>query len=95
VFFDAGLALLPAPILWHKKSPIKQSLMIKAFLHEIWNQQAFDKIDKYLHPDFEDHSLPASYPCGKEGTIQWITQTGYSFRHLSSIESLVTEGIMH
>lgn len=69
--------------------------MIKAFLHEIWNQQAFDKIDKYLHPDFEDHSLPASYPCGKEGTIQWITQTGYSFRHLSSIESLVTEGIMH
>ena len=71
---------------------MEQQLIIKAFLHEIWNQQAFDKIDAFLHPDFEDHSLPASYPRGKEGTIQWITQTGNSFRHLSFIESLVMEG---
>ncbi|GAB2679501.1 hypothetical protein GCM10027036_36970 [Flavihumibacter cheonanensis] len=70
---------------------MEQSLLIKAFLHEIWNQQAFDKIDTYLHPDFEDHSLPASYPRGKEGTIQWIKQTGSSFSHLSFIESQVTE----
>jgi predicted ester cyclase len=44
-----------------------------------------------MHVDFKDHSLPTHFPEGKEGTLQWIQQTGLSFEHFTQIEEIVSE----
>lgn len=66
--------------------------IVTGFIEEIWNQKQFDKADRYLHPDFIDHSLPPTFPADKDGTIKWIIGTGISFENKTVIEEQVTEG---
>jgi len=61
------------------------------FIEQIWNNQQYDYADQFLHTDFKDHSLPGHFPQGKEGTLQWIQQTGQSFEHFTHIEEIVSE----
>lgn len=68
------------------------SNIVTNFIQEIWNNRNFSSLDKFLHPEFKDHSLPPALPTGKTGLIQWITQTGLSFEHQTHIEDLVSQG---
>lgn len=61
------------------------------FIEQIWNAQQYNHADLFLHADFKDHSLPPHFPPSKEGTLQWIRQTGISFEHLTHIEEIVSE----
>jgi predicted SnoaL-like aldol condensation-catalyzing enzyme len=65
--------------------------IVTNFVEEIWNQNQFDKLDKYIHPAFADHSLPSVLPPNKEGLRRWITGTGQSFEHKTIIEEIVCE----
>jgi len=62
------------------------------FISRIWNEQKFEEIDNLLHVDFIDHSLPVSLPPNKDGLKRWISGTGQSFEHKTTIEEQVTEG---
>ncbi len=66
--------------------------LITEFIENIWNQSAFDKMEDFIHPQFHDHSLPASIPTDANGLKQWITATSVSFEHKTIIEDQVTEG---
>jgi predicted SnoaL-like aldol condensation-catalyzing enzyme len=61
------------------------------FIEEIWNQNQFDRLDNYIHPDFCDHSLPLALPPNKEGLKLWIIGTGKSFEHKTIVEEMVSE----
>jgi predicted SnoaL-like aldol condensation-catalyzing enzyme len=65
--------------------------IVTNFVEEIWNQNQFGKLDKYIHPAFADHSLPSVLPPNKEGLRRWITGTGQSFEHKTIIEEIVCE----
>ena len=71
---------------------MKNSIVVKNFIDQIWNNKAFEKLDSFLHPDFRDISLPPTFAPGKEGTKKWIISTGLSFEHRTIIEDLVSEG---
>ena len=71
---------------------MKNSILVQNFIEQIWNQQAFDMLDHFLHPDFKDHSLLPTISPDKEGVVKWITATGISFTHNTTIENQVTEG---
>lgn len=62
------------------------------FIKEVWNEQKFQKIEKYLHPQFADKSLPPGLPENKVGLRIWIGRTGQSFKHKTIIEEIVHEG---
>ncbi|MDQ3292516.1 MAG: ester cyclase [Bacteroidota bacterium] len=72
------------------QTPVKT--LISGFIDQIWNNQNFQKIDNFLHPDFKDNSLPPALPANQEGTQKWILATSASFEHQTIIEDLVTEG---
>ncbi len=61
------------------------------FIKEIWNQNQFDKLENYIHPKFTDHSLPSDLPTNIKGLKLWIIGTGYSFKHKTIIEEIVSE----
>lgn len=61
------------------------------FINEVWNQQQYDKLDQYLHPDYVDHSLPAALPPDRTGLLKWIQATSQSFQHQTVVEDQVTE----
>ena len=65
--------------------------IISDFIEEIWNQNRFENIDKYLDQEFKDFSLPPFLPPNKHGLIQWIESTGKSFEHKTIIEEMVGE----
>ena len=71
---------------------MENSKLVKEFIEKIWNNRNFDIIDNFLHPEFRDHSLPPQIGSDKSGTIKWITQTGKSFIHKTTIDDQVTEG---
>lgn len=71
---------------------MENSILVQDFIHQLWNNRAFEKIDSFLHSDFKDYSLPPTLPGDKEGTRQWIFNTGISFEHTTVIEEQVTEG---
>lgn len=71
---------------------MENSILLQKFIGQIWNNQAFDKLNDFLHPEFKDHSLLPPLPPDQEGTKQWIINTSLSFKHYTSIESQVTEG---
>ncbi|MFM6925792.1 MAG: ester cyclase, partial [Ferruginibacter sp.] len=56
-----------------------------------WNKRSFEMLDDFLHPAFNDHSLSAVLPPGKEGVKKWIQATGISFEHETVIEDHVSE----
>jgi predicted SnoaL-like aldol condensation-catalyzing enzyme len=65
--------------------------IVTGFIEEIWNKNGFEKLDKYLHPAFSDHSLPPGLPPDKEGLTLWIMGTGQAFEHKTIIEEMVCE----
>ena len=67
-------------------------LIAQNFIEEIWNQRKFQNLEKYLHPEFTDHSLPPNLPANKVGLRIWISATGKSFEHETIIEDTVAEG---
>ena len=68
------------------------SILLNEFIKQIWNNQAFELLEEFLHKEFKDHSLLPELLPGKEGTKQWVINTGRSFKHYTSIESIVSEG---
>lgn len=66
--------------------------LVQQFIGRIWNNNAFDELDFFLHPDFKDHSLPSPFSPDREGLKRWIISTGTSFEHHTRIEEQVTEG---
>lgn len=71
---------------------MKHAILVQQFIEQIWNQQSFEKLPYFLHPDFKDYSLPPSLAADPEGTKKWILNTSHSFTHHSIIEAQVTEG---
>ena len=69
----------------------KNKSIVTGFIEEIWNQNQFDKIDKYISADFIDHSLPPTLPADKDGMKLWIIGTGKSFEHKTIIDEIVCE----
>ncbi len=62
------------------------------FIEDIWNQNRFEIIDRYISADFMDHSLPPALPANKEGMMLWIRATGKSFEHKTVVDDMVCEG---
>lgn len=71
---------------------MNNSALVKDFINQIWNNQRFEMLSTFLHPDFIDHSLPPGLPANSEGTKKWIMNTGVSFDHETIVEDQVTEG---
>jgi len=71
---------------------MENSILVQDFIDQIWNKKAFEKLDQFLHTDFKDYSLPPKFRTDKEGTKEWIINTGISFEHHTIIEAQVTEG---
>lgn len=71
---------------------MENSILVQDFINQVWNNKAFEKLDKFLHADFKDYSLPPMLPKDKEGTKKWVINTGASFEHHTIIEEQVTEG---
>ena len=69
----------------------KNKLIVSNFIEEIWNKHRFDQIDDFISGGFTDYSLPPNLPGNKEGMIRWIMQVGDSFKHKTTIESIVAE----
>lgn len=65
--------------------------LIADFIEDIWNQQQYDKLTLYLHPDYVDHSLPAALSPDSTGLLNWIQATSQSFVHQTLIDDQVTE----
>lgn len=65
--------------------------LVADFINDIWNERHFDRLQRYLHPAFTDHSLPPVFPPDARGTEQWIRLTGQSFEHRTFIDEQVTE----
>ena len=65
--------------------------IVTNFIEEIWNQNQFNKIDKYISAKFIDHSLPPTLPADKNGMKLWIIGTGKSFAHKTIIDEIVCE----
>jgi predicted ester cyclase len=70
---------------------MENSILVQNFIDQIWNHQAFEKLDSFLHPAFRDHSLLPVLSPDKEGTMKWIINTGISFEHHTTIEDQVTD----
>jgi predicted ester cyclase len=70
---------------------MNHSKLVTAFIATIWNKRDYAQLNDFLHPDFQDHSLPPSFPADKDGLRKWIDSTGASFEHTTIIEDLVTE----
>lgn len=69
----------------------KNKSIVTNFIEEIWNQNQFEKIDKYISAGFIDHSLPPALPTDKDGMKRWIIGTGKSFEHKTIIDAIVCE----
>lgn len=65
--------------------------LIAHFIDRVWNRQDWSLLDHFLHPAYQDHSLPAALPANKEGLQKWIMATSASFQHTTIIEDQVTE----
>ena len=68
------------------------SKKVADFIEQIWNNRNFEKLGEFMHPDFQDHSLPPTLTADTEGMKKWIMGTGISFEHKTIIEEQVTEG---
>lgn len=68
------------------------AIIVSEFIEQIWNTRSFEKLEKYLHPDFKDHSLPPALSPDIHGLKKWILNTGISFDHKTIIEDQITEG---
>jgi predicted SnoaL-like aldol condensation-catalyzing enzyme len=65
--------------------------LVKSFIENIWNQNRFEEVNKYLAVDFMDHSLPPHLPRNADGLKLWVIGTGKSFVHKTIIDEMVCE----
>jgi len=65
--------------------------IITNFIEEIWNNEQFDKVSNYIHPDFKSNALPATVTPDVHGLILWIKGTSASFVHKTVIDAMVCE----
>ena len=70
---------------------MSNSILVQHYIDQIWNNKAFEKLGRFLHPDFIDYSLSPLFSSDQEGTKKWIISTGVSFEHNTIIEDQVTE----
>lgn len=70
---------------------MNKAQLVRDFIDQIWNKRNFNQLDRFLDPAYKDYSLPPVLPDDAEGTLQWIVNTGKSFKHHTLIEDLVTE----
>lgn len=71
---------------------MENAILVQDFIEQVWNNQAFDRLDDFLHPDFRDNSLPPVLTPDGDGLQKWIMNTGLSFDHRTVIDEQVTEG---
>ncbi|MDL5513035.1 ester cyclase [Arenibacter sp. M-2] len=71
---------------------MENSNIATSFIEQIWNHKHFDELDKFIHPEFKDYSLPSSMLANKEGLKKWILATDMAFKHNTVIEDQITEG---
>jgi predicted ester cyclase len=71
---------------------MENSKLVAEFIEQVWNNRRFEKLDKFLHPEFRDNSLPPTMSRDIAGTLNWIVEPGVSFQHKTTIEEQVTEG---
>lgn len=65
--------------------------LVSQFIEQIWNKRNFEKLDQFLHTNFNDHSLPPALTPDKTGLQSWIMETGKAFEHTTIIEDQVTD----
>lgn len=66
--------------------------VVTDFMDVIWNNKQYDELCRFLHTNFEDHSLPTSLPPGTEGLKVWLTALSKSFEHSSRIDDVIADG---
>lgn len=69
----------------------QQKDFIGQYIDIIWNQGDTSRLNEFLHPNFTDHSIPASLPPNAEGLKHWVDQTHVSFVPETIIEDQVAE----
>lgn len=66
--------------------------IVADFIATIWNDRRLEELDRFLHPDFTDHSLPPSLTPDAAGLQNWVRTTSEAFDHRTIIDDQVTEG---
>lgn len=67
--------------------------LIRRFYEEVFNKRNVAAIGDFFAPDHIDHTLPAGFPTGPEGTRQAISITLAGFPDLRvTIEDMIAEG---
>jgi len=69
----------------------KNKQLVADFIDTIWNNRQYDELCRFLHNNFEDHSLPPAIPGGSEGLKLWISGLGKSFEHTTRIDEMIAE----
>ncbi len=69
----------------------KNKQLVADFIETIWNQKQYEELCRFLHSNFEDHSLPPSMPSGADGLKLWINGLGNSFEHTTRIDEVIAE----
>jgi hypothetical protein len=62
------------------------------FIENIWNQNRFDRIDDFLHPNFRDLSQPFKAVQNTSGLRLYLKEIGKVFTHNTTILDLHSEG---
>jgi hypothetical protein len=60
---------------------------VTGFIEDIWNNNQFDMLPKYLHKDFIDHSLPCGLQNSK-GFRAYLMELQKNISHKTTIEKL-------
>lgn len=72
----------------------KNKQVVADLIDRIWNNRHYDELCRFLHSNFEDHSLPPTMPGGAEGLKLWVEGLGRSFEHSTRIDEMIAEGDM-
>lgn len=70
----------------------KHKETVAAFIEAIWNRQDWAQLEQFLHPAYQDHSLPPALLPGPDGLQQWVQATSAAFKHTTYLEDLLAEG---
>jgi predicted SnoaL-like aldol condensation-catalyzing enzyme len=69
----------------------KNKQVVTDFVDNIWNNRQYHHLCTFLHPNYEDHSLPPTLPAGPDGLKLWIEGLGKAFAHTTRIDDIVAE----
>lgn len=65
--------------------------IVRNFIATIWNNRNVEELDRFLHPDYVDYSLPPFLTPNAAGLRNWILATSTSFEHTTIIDDQVSE----